>query len=147
MKGIRIFLLCTTVAIPQLAMAGLAETSPQGLGIVRAILTFCTQVDPRDAAAFQTEWDSIVGGATSQQLGGLQATSGYKQASDTTTAELQKLSKSDATAKCAAGATQWASKAEPTPGKGGDDGDSHDKHWRAERPEPSSRFPFAPNAP
>jgi hypothetical protein len=173
MKGIRIFLLCGAVALPQLAMAGVSDTNPEGLGIVRAILSYCAQVDPHDAATFQQEWSTVMGGATGKQIDAIEETSGYKQGADMTISLLNALAKSDGAAKCAAGAARWG-KAETTPGKGGDgdskggdgdskggdgkskggdsqskagDGESPADHWRAERPEPSSRFPFAPNAP
>jgi hypothetical protein len=141
MKAIRILMLCGAVALPQLAMAGVADTDPQGLGMVHAILTYCAQVDPHDAAAFQQQWASIVGNATNKQIGGIEAGSGYKQGTDLTASLLNQLAKSDGAAKCAAGAAQWKGTAgsEPGHGEGG---------RNAERPEPTrrdSRGPHAPN--
>ena len=107
MKSSRVLLLCSALALPQLAMAGLADTSPQGLGIVNAFLMYCTTVDPRDAASFQQEWKSIVGDGSSHQLGVIEGGGEYKQAFESTTTELKKQPKSSVASTCATGAVEW----------------------------------------
>jgi hypothetical protein len=118
MKAIRIVLLCSAVALPQLAMAALP--SPQALGTVNAILTFCEAVDPRDVATFQQEWASVQVGSTAKQVSDAQGGSGgYKQAFDLVTAELHQTSRADVASACAVGAQQWRG---PTKSQGkGDD--------------------------
>jgi len=120
MKPLRVLLLCAAVALPQLAMAGLADTSPQGLGIVNAVLKFCTSVDPRDTASFQSEWSSIVGSASTAQVNDLEGNSAYKQAFDATTSLLEKL-RASASQDCAVGAAQWKGDKHTPSGKGKDD--------------------------
>src|ERR1700690_777245 len=68
MIGSRIVLLCSAVVLPQMAVAGLPDTNPAGLGNMNAYLPFCTEVDRKDPALFQAEWDSIVSSGTSQEL-------------------------------------------------------------------------------
>ncbi|SRR5258708_11792460 len=105
MKAVRTLLLCSAIALPQLAMAGLP--SPQSLGMVHAILVYCAEVDPRDAATFQQEWTSIVGGSTVQTLNVAVGGSGYKTGFDFITGELKQLPKPGVAANCATGAAQW----------------------------------------
>jgi len=96
--------------------------SSQSLGMVHAILTYCAEVDPRDAASFQQEWTSIVAGSTAQKLSVAEGASGYKQGFDFITGELKQLSKPGVAANCAAGATQWRGPArEVKPPKNRDD--------------------------
>src|SRR5258708_30683700 len=105
MKAISILLLCSAVALPQLALAELP--SPQALGTVNAILTFCTAVDPHDAKWFQQEWKSVLGATTDKQLGVTEGGTAYKKAFDTISGELKKLSGPGVATTCAAGAAQW----------------------------------------
>jgi hypothetical protein len=105
MKAVRTLLLCSAIALPQLAMAELP--SSQSLGMVKAILAYCAEVDPRDAASFQQEWASIVGGSTAQTLNVALGAGGYKQGFDFITGELKQLSKPGVAANCATGAAQW----------------------------------------
>jgi len=115
MKAFRILLLCGAAALPQLAMA---ETpSPQALGMVNAILTFCSDVDPRNAPSFQAEWKSLGSGTTL----GHPASGDSQKAFDTITAELRLIARPTVAQNCAAGATQWKGTA------GNDKDDSKDK--------------------
>jgi hypothetical protein len=82
MKPNRILLLCSAIALPQLAMADVANTNPAGLGDVHALLAYCAKVDQPNAASFNAEWNNIVGGATAKQLDGVEDGAAYKQAYD-----------------------------------------------------------------
>ena len=129
MKANRILLLCTALVLPQLAMADVADTNPQGLGDIQALLKFCARVDPRDAAAFQQQWASIVGTTTGKQINVVEDESGFKQGSDATTKVLDKLSKSTAAGICADTAARWDGKVSKLPVKEPDD-------RNARRPDP-----------
>jgi len=100
-KTSRILFLCSAVALPQLAMAD--QPTPQALGMEKAILNFCAEVDPRHTASFQTQWKVLSGGVPAQQLASIEGGSAYKQAYDLITGELGKTSKEHAAATCAAG--------------------------------------------
>jgi len=113
MKPQSIFLLCCAAALPQLAMAGVANTNPQGLGIVHAVLAYCEQVDPSHTAQYQAEWNSLLVGATNQQVSSIEGSSGFKQGSDAITAELKGMSQKVVADNCAAGASQWTAPAKP----------------------------------
>jgi hypothetical protein len=102
-KVYRILFLCGVVALPQLAMAD--QPSPQALGMVQAILNFCAEVDPHDAASFQAQWKVLSGGVPAQQLASIEDGSAYKQAYDLISGELGKTSKASAAGTCAAGAS------------------------------------------
>jgi hypothetical protein len=115
MKGFRILLLCGAAALPQLAMA--ENPSPQALGMVNAILTFCAEVDPRNAQSFQAQWKTF-GSATTL---GHPAGGDSQKAFDMITAELRLIAKPTVAQNCAAGATQWSGKS--TVGKDKDDSD------------------------
>ena len=122
MKANRILLLCSAVALPQLAMADLP--SPESLGTVSAILTFCAQMDPHDAKSFQQEWKSVVGGTTDAKLDSAENGGAYKHSFDTITAELKKLSGPSVASACAVGAASWRGDSVATSGKGDGDGSS-----------------------
>jgi hypothetical protein len=136
MKANRILLLCSALALPQLAMADLADTNPQGLGDIQALLKFCAQVDPRNAAAFQQQWASIVGNSTGKQLDVAEDNSGFKQGSNATSEVLHKLSRSTAAGICADTAARWDGKVATAPAKGPDD-QSRGNDRDAMRPDPS----------
>ena len=124
MKANRLLLLCSAVVLPQLALAELP--SPRALGTVNAILTFCTAVDPHDAKSFQREWKSVLSGTTDAQLGVAEGGSAYKQAFDSVTGELKKLSGPGVASACATGAAQWRGDSLASSGKG-DGGSSSEK--------------------
>ena len=67
MKASRILCVCAAVALPQLSMAQQAPNS-QSLGMVLAILHFCTAVDPRDAAAFRAQERNLLAGVSVSAL-------------------------------------------------------------------------------
>jgi hypothetical protein len=97
MKANRILLLCSAVALPQLALAD--APSPQALGMVDAILTYCAKVDPKDADSFRAQWASISHGSES-----LEHSAQFKQAFDLVDGELEQTSKTASAKTCAAGA-------------------------------------------
>jgi len=120
MRVKHIALLCSAVALPQLAMAD-PSADPQGLGTVHALLTYCTQVDPGDTPTFQAEWKRIAGGASDQQLGQLEQTAAYRQAFDLAIQALNQGSKQAWARACAGDASAWSRK-DGSSGQG--DGDS-----------------------
>jgi hypothetical protein len=135
MKAFRIVLLCGAAALSHLAMAAnpkpqapgivnAAIPGSQALGMVNAILTFCAEVDPRNAQSFQAEWKTFASGtALGHPAGG-----DSQKAFDTITAELRLVARPTVAQNCAAGATQWNGKS--TAGKDKDkdkDNDSKDK--------------------
>jgi hypothetical protein len=94
-------------AAPTSKSAGTTQssTSPQALGMVHAILDFCAQVDPHDAAAFQTIWTSMSGSGAGQLTGN----SAFQQGYALVTSELAQTSKSAAAKTCAASVENVAS--------------------------------------
>jgi hypothetical protein len=125
MKPNHILLLCSAIALPQLAMADLASTNPAGLGDVHALLAYCAKVDPANAGSFNAQWNSIVGGATGKQLDSVEDGGAYKKGYDSLLAVLEKLPKQEAAAICKDTAAKWnAGGSEPT---GGPDKGGHDK--------------------
>jgi hypothetical protein len=117
-KAFRILLLCGAAALPQLAMA--ENPDPQALGMVNAILTFCAEVDPRDAQSFQAEWNSLGSGTTLGHPAGADS----QKAFDMITAQLRLVARPTVAQNCAAGATQWNGKS--TAGKDKDAGSAKD---------------------
>ena len=59
MKANRILFLCALVVLPQFALADQAA-DPEPLTIVRGILNYCSQVDPKNAKTFDALWRSIL---------------------------------------------------------------------------------------
>jgi hypothetical protein len=109
MKISRIVFVCLcSAAAPQLAMAEMP--SPQALGIVQAILTYCAQVDPKEAALYQAQWKLVVGHASQQQLNSIEGSTGYKQGYDLISGQLSKTSKEDSAKACAAGVSSHREK-------------------------------------
>jgi hypothetical protein len=119
MKAFRIVLLCGAAALPQLAMA--ANPSPQALGMVNAILTFCAEVDPANAQSFQAEWKTFASGTTL----GHPAGGDSQKAFDMITTQLRLVARPTVAQNCAAGATQWNGNS--TAGKDKDDSKDKDK--------------------
>ena len=109
MKAQTILLLCSVAALPRLAIAD--ETSPQILGIAQAVADFCSHVDSKDAATFHSLWKKI-GGKDGKP---------DRQAYDQTIAYLDKFSKPDAVAGCAALLGESLASNTPTHGKRPDD--------------------------
>jgi hypothetical protein len=134
MKVHRILLLSSVVALPQLALADLASTNPQGLGDVHALLAFCAKVDPANAGSFTAEWNSIVGGAAAKQLDQVEDGGPYKLGYDALMATLEKLPLQQVIGICAASAVAWNGPAHPV-SAGGDDRTPQRPGTRAERPE------------
>jgi len=106
MRVRHIVLLCSAIAVPQLALADLSVTNPAGLGQVHALLDFCSQANPQNSASFQAEWKSIVGNQASL-LAQLEQNSAYKQQYADLTSELLKLPKGQTQTICAVSAAAW----------------------------------------
>ena len=108
MKASRIFCVCAAVVLPQLAAAedhrGHVNISPQALGIVDAVLHFCAEVDPRDAASFQAQRNSLVQGSSEDSIEGLRGSSAYRESYDMIRDALKSVGKGEAAQTCAAGA-------------------------------------------
>jgi threonine synthase len=102
MKVSRILCLCAAAALPHLALAG-DSTNPAGLGIVDAVLDFCTHVDPHSAASFDALKVSVAHGDTA-----LTTTAEYAKAYKLTSEALAKIPKGDALKYCVAGASSYA---------------------------------------
>jgi hypothetical protein len=102
MKASRILLLCSAVALPQLALAN-SQVDAQWLGTVEGILDFCVKVDPKDAASFQALRKSADGGTSEHDLTGLRGTPEYKNGLDTINNALAQVSPQSGAQICAAG--------------------------------------------
>jgi len=106
-KVIRTLILCGAVSLPQLALADLSQTNPSGLGIVHGMLEFCTRLDPGNTAAFDAQWQSIVGDTSKKALTGFEQNSEYRQGHDSITDTLSRLPKGEALKICAGTAALW----------------------------------------
>ena len=106
-KVIRTLILCGAVSLPQLALADISQTNPSGLGIVRGLLQYCTRVDPGNTAAFEAQWQSIVGDTSKQALASAEQNSEFRQGHASITGTLEKLPKGDAMKICAGTAALW----------------------------------------
>ncbi len=108
MKASRILCVCAAVVLPQLAAAedhrGQVNISAQALGIVDAVLNYCTQVDPRDTALFQAQRKSVLNGSSEDAVEGLRGSRAYRGSYDLIEDALKGVSRSEAAQTCAAGA-------------------------------------------
>ena len=111
MKAGRTLYFCGLLALPQLAMADVANAD--GLAAVHAILTYCAQADPKDAAAYQAVLKSF-------DAAEAQGDSDYKKAYDSALGQLAGMSRQDAARVCAS-FVPAASKTSGTNGAGKDD--------------------------
>ena len=110
MRASRILCVLAAVVLPQLAAAedhgqqGQISISPQALGIVEAVLNYCSEVDPRDAATFQAERKNLLGGASGDAAEDLRGSSAYRESYHLISDALKGLAKGQAAQTCAAGA-------------------------------------------
>lgn len=116
-------LVCTVVALPQLA---LAQLNSSGLGTAHEIYAFCAQLDPADATTFDQQWKSVLGNASSQEVSAAESSAGYQQAADSTKALLGRIPPSVLAEGCAGGAAQWRQSPASSNGAGRKDGE-HDR--------------------
>ncbi len=115
MKVYRILCLSAVIALPQLASAA-TTADEQGFGEVKAILDFCSSVDPKDAATFHALQTSLLKGKSEQDFEKMEASGSFKQAYDQTKDALKKISKTVAVSNCASGSpTKSFKKIEPSP--------------------------------
>jgi hypothetical protein len=96
MKASRVLLLCAAIALPGLASAT-SEISPQGVGIVQAILDFCANVDPKDSDSFEALGKRVTG-LSEHDLATVRGNPAYQDARDM----LAKSAPKDAARTCAA---------------------------------------------
>jgi hypothetical protein len=104
MKIHRIVVLSLTAVLvfPQLAGAELAMT-PQALGIVEGILTFCTKAVPDSASKFNKAKEpgsGFLSDATKEELEKVRSSGEYLDAYGSTTESLNKLPKEEAVKAC-----------------------------------------------
>jgi hypothetical protein len=83
---------------------GQSSISAPALGSVDALLNFCLQVDPRDAASFRAQRSLIEHGSSEDTIEHLRGSSAYRQSYDLVSDALKGVAKSDAAQACAAGA-------------------------------------------
>ena len=105
MKLIKVLSLFGVAVLPHLAFADTAL--PPDLGPIKAMLDYCTQIDPKDAATFGRMWSYTAERETSRA-----PASGFQVVYDSTISRLKALPKSAMVSGCHGGATQWA-KVEP----------------------------------
>ena len=96
---IRAILCLSALAVAPLAMAKLSMT-PQALGQVEATLKFCTDANPKAEAKYKEFGKMLVKEATEEELKKARTSSEYKEAYDSITEQLGKVSKDKAVAAC-----------------------------------------------
>lgn len=102
MKPIRVLALLAVSIAPHWAFAA-DTTLPAGLGQTKAILDYCTQVDPADAAIFAQMWAVTSGNPK------LQTAAGFQDNYNSVMATLKSLEGHDLSKGCQAGASDWRS--------------------------------------
>jgi len=107
MKTGHLLVLCSVIALPQMAMADLASTNPAGLGDVHALLSYCADADPADADSFKAQWKSIVSGASEKALDGVEDGAAFKASYDTLKHILEKLPRPEVVSICRTTAMAW----------------------------------------
>jgi hypothetical protein len=110
MKLIKVLSSLGVAILPHLAFA---DTTPApDLGPIKAMLDYCSQIDPADAATFKRMWDS----AADREKTSLSPASGFQAIYDSTTSRLKTFSRSGMVSACHSGASQWGVRARPTSG-------------------------------
>jgi hypothetical protein len=90
---------CSAILFSQFAAAKLPITA-EALGKTEAVVAFCSQVNPKDAALYKEAAKGTAGEASEKELADARASKEYKEAVIAMRAELAKLSKEDALAAC-----------------------------------------------
>ena len=126
MKIHRIVVLSLTAALafPQLAGAKLSMT-PQALGIVEGILTFCTKAVPDSASKFNKAKEpgsGFLSDVTKEELEKVRSSGEYLDAYASTTESLNKLPKDESVKAC----TDFLSGKSDEPGKQDETGKSNE---------------------
>jgi hypothetical protein len=114
MKLIKVLSLFGVAILPHVAFADAAL--PPDLGPIKAMLDYCSQIDPADAAIFGRMWSSTA----EREKTSLASASGFQGIYDSTTSRLKTFPRSTMVSACHGGASQWAkvvAKARPTTGK------------------------------
>jgi hypothetical protein len=92
-------LLLFVFVLPQLALAEL-PVNHQSLGTVQAVVDFCVQMKPADAAKYQEQAGLLVSGLASEELSRVREADDYKEAYATTKEALSKVDTKDAAKDC-----------------------------------------------
>jgi len=114
MKVLKVFSLFGLAILPHLAFAD--APPPSDLAPIKAMLDYCSQIDPADAATFGRMWSSTA----EREKTSLASASGFQAIYDSTTSRLKTFPRSAMVSACHGGASQWAKvvvKARPTTGK------------------------------
>lgn len=99
MKIHRILFLCSTIALPQLALAEL-PFSNDAFGKVEGMLDFCARVDPPAAAKYAEKKKALVKGLPEKEVGEARETEKYKSAYASVSDEAGKQPKDHAVKAC-----------------------------------------------
>jgi hypothetical protein len=89
----------SVLALAPLAIAKLSMT-PQSLGQVEATLHFCNGVNPKADAKYKEWGKRLVADASAEELTKVRNSSEYKEAYDSITEQLSKVSQKAATEAC-----------------------------------------------
>jgi hypothetical protein len=100
MKTLAVFCL-SILALAPLAFARLSMT-PQSLGQVEGTLHFCSSVNPKADARYKEWGKRLVADASAEELTKVRNSSEYKEAYDSITEQLGKVSPKAATEACTA---------------------------------------------
>jgi hypothetical protein len=117
MKLVKVLSLFGVAIVPHLAFAD--TVLPPDLGPIKAMLDYCTQIDPKDAATFGRMWSYT---AEHEKTGAPAA--GFQAVYDSTISRLKGFPTSAMASACHSGAAQWPAMARTRPISG-----------RTERPE------------
>jgi hypothetical protein len=82
-----------------MARAGTPLT-PQTLGMVNGILSYCADIDRPDAALYQALLQSVTGGTSDRSADAAQGSAAYRQSFDEVRDVLSKMPRSSAIALC-----------------------------------------------
>ena len=85
--------------LPQFALADL-PVNHQSLGTVQAVVDYCVQVKPADAARFEEQAELLVSGLSKEELSKVRSADDYKKAYAATNEALDKVDVSEATKAC-----------------------------------------------
>jgi len=99
MRAFRLACLGLATVLPQLALAEL-PMSPEALGQVEGVLSFCGRVDPGTKPRYEQQAQMVRGGATSEEIDAARKVDGYRQAYDGVSEQLSKLDPAAAIKTC-----------------------------------------------
>ena len=97
----RVLWLCAALAVSQIALAKL-PFSNEALGKTEAIIHYCVQANPQDAAKYEERKKMLVKNLPEEEVAYARGTPTYIKAHDEMSAQLEKVSKDQAVAACSA---------------------------------------------